>query len=354
MPTKHLLIAVTGMTPQVVTETLYGLMAHRKIPVDEIFVITTAEGKDALMGRSKRVPLPPLKQEIDRLRAQYALPVPSFDPAVNVLVAREESLELHDIRTDSDNQLFPNLIMEFIKTKTADPNTVLHCSIAGGRKTMSVALASALSLFGRKDDKLYHVLVSKEFEESKKFFPEMPEQGSELVLAEVPYLRLRERLPLLQEYPHATFSDLVAIAQGAIDEMVHLPPLILDNTSRTVTIGNVRIRLRPFDFAFYLFCAKQRKPVVGGKHFSDSNWKRLWRLYERLSPASGHRARVWNSMTGKYKEELLMKAASNIRLVLKRTLGTELAKHYAVTSLGESGQTRYAIMLDRSKIIVRQ
>jgi CRISPR-associated protein (TIGR02584 family) len=354
MQQKNMLVAVTGMTPQVVTETLYGLMVQKNIPVKELFVITTVEGKEALLGRSTRVPLPTLKEEIERLGAHYHLPAPSFDPAVHVLVAREESLELHDIRTDRENQLFPNLITEFIKAQTADPTTILHCSIAGGRKTMSVALASALSLFGRKDDKLYHVVVSKEFEDSKRFFPETPEQDAELVLSEVPYIRLRERLPLLHEYPHATFSELVGIAQGAIDEMVHLPPLILEKATRTVTIGNARIRLRPFDFAFYLFCAQQRKPVIGGKHFSDAHWKRLWKLYERVSPASGHRERVWKSMTGKYKEELLMKAASNIRLMLKRALGKELAKHYAVASLGESGQTRYTILLDRSKIIVRR
>ena len=349
----QVLIAVTGMTPQVVTETLYALLEHRKIPVDELFVITTAEGKDALMGISRRVSFPPLKQEIDRLCAQYALPELSFDPAVNVFVAREESLELHDIRTDRDNQLFPNLIMEFIKTKSANPNTVLHCSIAGGRKTMSVALASALSLFGRKEDKMYHVLVSKEFEDSKKFFPETVEQGTELVLGEVPYVRLRERLPLLQQYPHATFGELVAIAQGAIDEMVHLPPLIFEKATCSVVIGNERIRLAPRDFAFYLFCARQRKPVIGGKHFSDVNWKRLWNLYAQLAPDSKHRERVWKSMTGKYKDELLTKAASTIRLMLRRRVGEELAKHYAVTSLEERGRIRYAIALDRSKIIFR-
>jgi len=353
MRKRHLLIAVTGMAPQVVTETLYGLVIQKEIPISEVFIITTREGRDALSGSHSAFQGKSLSQEIVRLCAQYGVPPPSFDPSTNVVVAREESVELHDIRTDRDNLLFPNLIADFIRRKTEEPDTVLHCSIAGGRKTMSVALAFALSLFGRKDDKLYHVLVSKSFEESRKFFPETPTEQNELVLAEVPYIRLREKLPLLPKYPHATFIDLVAIAQGAIDEMVHLPPLIFEKTTCSVIIGRERIRLAPRDFAFYLFCARQQKPVIGGKHFSDVHWKSLWNLYAQLAPDSKHRERVWKSMTGKYKDELLTKAASTIRLMLRRRVGEELAKHYAVTSLEERGQIRYAIALDRSKIIVR-
>lgn len=43
---KEVLIAVTGLTPQVIAETIYAL-SQKKIPViiDEICIITTAIGK---------------------------------------------------------------------------------------------------------------------------------------------------------------------------------------------------------------------------------------------------------------------------------------------------------------------
>jgi CRISPR-associated protein (TIGR02584 family) len=349
MPPKHTLIAVTGMTPQVVTETLYGLMVQKKIPISEVFVITTAEGKAALMGEL-RVQLPPLVNEIQRMCAQYLLRQPAFDPARHVLVAREESVELHDIRSDRENQLFPNLITDFIRTKASEPDTVLHCSITGGRKTMSVAMASALSLFGRKDDVMYHVLVSKAFEDSKKFFPENEEESRQLVIAQVPYLHLLEKLPLLREYPRASFSELVSIAQGEIDQLLNLPRLIFDRSSRTVLVGSQRIRMKPFPFAFYLFCAKQRKPLNAGKRFGARNWNRLWNLYEQIAPAYGHKERVKRSMAGNGRAELLMKAASTVRRTLRQTLGEGLARYYAVTTVGEYRQARYTILLDRSKI----
>ena len=44
---REVLIFVAGATPQIITETLYGLMVEKKPPVwpDEIFILTTETGK---------------------------------------------------------------------------------------------------------------------------------------------------------------------------------------------------------------------------------------------------------------------------------------------------------------------
>ena len=73
---KNILLAVVGLSPQVVTETLYALHQQGR-GVDAIHLITTREGKEAILslyplpaGR----PLPPLPGRIrhrsgdDRLR----------------------------------------------------------------------------------------------------------------------------------------------------------------------------------------------------------------------------------------------------------------------------------------------
>lgn len=347
---RQVLLALTGMTPQVVTETLFALVFQRGVAIHELCVITTAEGKKAVLGETD---LPALEKELERMCMVWNIPKPQFDTTSSVLVANEETIELHDIRTDRDNRLFPNLITDVVRRYTSDAATVLHCSIAGGRKTMSVAMAFALSLFGRKEDKMYHVLVTKEFETSKKFFPETNEEAAQLVLAEMPYIRLREKLPLLQDYPQGSFSDLVALAQGVVDEMMYLPPLVFEKSTRSVIIGERRITLRPFDFAFYLFCATQKRPVPAGKHFGDAEWKKLWRIYERLSPSYGHRERVRKSMSNAQRDHLLTKSASTIRRALTEALGRGIAKYYAITSVGQYGDVRYTIVLDQSKIEVK-
>jgi CRISPR-associated protein (TIGR02584 family) len=349
---RQLFIAVVGMTPQVVTETLFVLLVQRKIPIDEMFIITTAEGKGALLGTAGNNHTS-LRKELMKMCEQYRCSLPTFDEDKSVLVAREETVELHDIRSDRDNQLFPNLIADFIRSLTSDPQLTLHCSVAGGRKTMSIAMAFALSLFGRKKDKLYHVLASGEFEKSKQYFPHTTEEGRDLVLAEVPYIRLRDILPLLRQFPQASFSDYVAMGQGEIDRLMNLTPLTFDRENRTVHIAEHVFRFRPLEFAFYLFVAQHKKPVLGGKRFSELNWNQLHKLYNKLSPATGHKERVNKTISGRRRDELLTKAGSTIRHSLKKVLGEELAKWYAVTSIAKYADVRYTILLGHDKVIVQ-
>jgi CRISPR-associated protein (TIGR02584 family) len=341
---SHILFAVTGMTPQVVTETLYALMVQRKLQINEIYVVTTAEGKEKLLSP------PSLGHEIIRLCEHYQMIKPSFDPETHVIVAKEESIELHDIRSDRDNKLIPNIICDFVRKKTQDRNTVLHCSLAGGRKTMSVAMAFALSLFGRKHDKLYHVLVSDELEKSKKYFPETLQEEQQIVLSEVPYISLREKLPLLREHPEATFSELVEIAQEGIDELEAIPRLIFDKSNCSVHIGEKKIKLQPFDFAFYLFVAKQKQPVLVGKSFSQKDQEELRRIYISLSPPVGNKERIMKTISGVERAQRLTKSASNVRRILRKELGPKLAPYYEIQSSGEYGKIRYHIELDKSKM----
>ena len=44
---KHILLAVIGMTPQVITETLFAIHQQRR-RIDAIHVITTRHGKEAI------------------------------------------------------------------------------------------------------------------------------------------------------------------------------------------------------------------------------------------------------------------------------------------------------------------
>ncbi|HMQ68894.1 MAG TPA: CRISPR-associated ring nuclease Csm6 [Ignavibacteria bacterium] len=191
---KNLLICVSGLTPQIITETLFCLSIRKKICIDELFVITTSRGRNVILGKDKQMNkergYPPLIDEIDRMCKKYKnIKNPKFKPE-NIKVANELSIELADIRTDDENKLFPNALCEFINEKTKDNYNILHCSISGGRKSMSVDMAFALSLFGRENDKLWHVLTHED-QEFKGFFPENKKQENDLELAEIPYVKLR-------------------------------------------------------------------------------------------------------------------------------------------------------------------
>jgi len=120
--------------------------------------------------------------------------------------------KLADIRTVKENEATGDRISSFIRTKTSEPGTRLHCSLAGGRKTMSFYLGAALQLFGRPQDRLYHILVSPEFESNPSFFYphktdttiecRMPDgttarlnsRTAKVELAELPFVRLGSNL----------------------------------------------------------------------------------------------------------------------------------------------------------------
>jgi len=67
--------------------------------------------------------------------------------------------ELEDIRNTDDNECAANFITSVIREFAKRNDVVIHCSVAGGRKTMSVFAGLAMTLVGRKQDHLYHVLV---------------------------------------------------------------------------------------------------------------------------------------------------------------------------------------------------
>ncbi len=345
---QRLLVAVTGMTPQVVTETLYALSVQRFIPIDQIFIITTLEGKNKIEEVK-------LHEKIQELCTHYKVIMPSFNYNENVYVAREESVELSDIRNDKENELFPNLIVEVIRTLADEPNNQLFCSVAGGRKTMSVAMAYALSLFGRKDDELLHVLVSKELEHSGKFYPQSKKEDTQLVMATIPYIRLREKLPLLRQYPKANFIELVKYAQHDIDELKVEHPLVFDSKTFTVGIGDNVIKLKPFDFAVYLYVAKCRKPMKAGKHLSESDWEKILMLYDKIFTASGVKERVKESGKKDYisHDARLTKSVSTIRNALKKELGEDIAMNYTIRSIGEYGNKMYSIRIPYAKRVFR-
>jgi len=270
---KHILISVAGLTPQVITETIYYLTQLRSPPVaiSEIFILTTSLGKEkilsSLLGRRHG--------KYFALLRDYSI-APStiqFD-ASHILVLKDaQGNELQDIRTRSDNEAVADQILAFVREKAVDPNCSLHCSLAGGRKTMGLYLGFALQFYGRPDDVLSHVLIHPpQLEMDRDFFYPPPENrpyqlkdGSILKaeeirveLAEIPVLLLKDKIPLLQEKRDLGYSELVRLTQEEF-KLFHTPaPLIINPTSRSLCIGEISLSLTYLQFALYLFLARRR------------------------------------------------------------------------------------------------
>lgn len=273
---RRILLAVTGLTPQVVTETVYALL-HSGGPIPtEIHVLSTARGRDeagrALLGDDPGW--------FGKLRRDYTLPPIAFDETHLHVLEDAAGRPMEDIRTREDNDRAADGIAEWVRRLTEDPDSELHVSLAGGRKTMGFYAGYALSLFGRPQDRLSHVLVSAPYESLPGFFyptryphpvPLHKGEGeadaslAEVTLADIPFLRLRHGLPD-SLVGSARFSEIVRTAQRALGPA----EVWIDYAGRRLVAGGVAVRLSPVDLAFYGWLARRVEERSGPVRRPDS------------------------------------------------------------------------------------
>lgn len=263
-------VCLAGLSPAVITETLYALATRRRRPVipREVHLITTHGGYPtvvaALMGPAGA---------LARLRQQYRLPESSLrctDAHVHVLRDAYGG-PLDDIRTAEDSRAAGEQINRLVRDLAADSATELHCSVAGGRKTMSALLAAALQLHGRPGDRLYHVLVNEPFERVQDFyFPPRPpvryrldgkpvdSRAARIELAEIPFVRLGaavQRLGLRGLNLEGLAAEVEAEAQGRLRPET----LVIGLPRRRAAIGGRPLGLAPQELALYAFYAEARR-----------------------------------------------------------------------------------------------
>jgi len=251
----------------------------------EIALVTTHKG-------AEHVRLDLLSQEpgwFHRLRRDYDLPQIAFDESRIHIIRDAAGRPADDIRTPGDNEAAADFIAETVRSLTADPDSALHVSIAGGRKTMGYYLGYALSLFGRPQDRLSHVLVTPPFESHPQFFYPTPEQRiihsldrhstpldcsqAEVTLAEIPFVSLRHGFDdrLLRGKIH--FSDAVAAARRALGP----PSLVLDLGGRKIRAADQIVRLPPARLALLSLFAHRvlagEPPLAGPpREVPDPEW----------------------------------------------------------------------------------
>jgi CRISPR-associated protein (TIGR02584 family) len=324
---RRILLAVTGLTPQIVTETLYALAVERRLWVPtEIRIITTRRGAE----KAARTLLSE-KGWVHRLRQDYGLPAIRFGVEDIHVITGPKGVPLDDILDEADNAAVADLITEEVRKITADPDASLHVSIAGGRKTMGFYVGYALSLLGRAQDRLSHVLVPPAFESQKDFFYPAPGAAeARVLLGDIPFVRLRDGLPDRLLEGHARFSETVAEAQKA------LPPLALglDPATRSVTAGGESFVLEPAQFAFYWMMAERCMTGRGGAHRSDPGLgEELLAFYRRLVNVNSGGYEQTEKAYRHFNEDNFDPAQAKVKRALKRALGERRALPYLIGRL---------------------
>lgn len=251
---RTILLVVSGMSPQVITETLYVLIQENRVP-DEVRLITTERGRQNAV-----LQLLEGDRHFFRLLADYKVSHRVHFNEQSITVVRDaRGRPLSDIRTPEDNEAAADTICSIVRELTRDDHTELHVSLAGGRKTMGFYAGYALSLFGRPQDCLSHVLVSELYESNRDFFYPSPKRrvihaadgsvldasAAKVWLARIPFVRMRDRLPEILLTGKHSFSETVRLAREATEPV----ELAVSPFERTYRINHCHGKLSPLNTA---------------------------------------------------------------------------------------------------------
>lgn len=267
---KTILVAVTGASPQVLTETIYALYKQGKPLPSEVYVITTEGTKKTLeKGLFEN-------GYWNKLLQDYQLPDIKFGPEHIWLIADDFGHVLDDAKGEEDQSIMADFITRKIAKLTDNNDIALHASIAGGRKTMAFYMGYAMSLYGRSQDILSHVFIDDEFEFEPEFYYPTPDDSyfqskkdiskrlnakdAKVTLAEIPYVRMRKQLEksLILLVQDSSFSKTVA-RMNAFNQPIEV---IISYRSRSINILGIDIKISPKLLAMYLFILKQPNRTI--------------------------------------------------------------------------------------------
>lgn len=363
MPTdfsRRILLLVTGLTPQVVTETVYALavQAERRFIPTEIHVISTGEGAE----RARLSLLDPATGQFHALCSDYGLHDVLFTPDHIHVIEDASGNPLTDIRTPEDNLRAADYIVHFVRNFCGDEASMLHVSIAGGRKSMGFFAGYALSLFGRSQDRLSHVLVNDPFESLPDFyFP--PAQGkvlhtrnnrpvhtsnAHIMLADIPFVRLRGGMPQNLQDKQISFHETVEEVQSGL----HFISLSFDVVRKSICCGGKWIRLPPVLFAFYLWLA--RKQVMtsgqGSIHWQEADQHEFLDVYAEVAGSmSASLEQTRQVLKNGFDRQFFEDKKTKINSKLKEQLPLE-ASFYQIATFGEKPYKKYGLKLASDQI----
>lgn len=268
----RILLAVSGLSPQIVTETLFALSQQPEpfVPT-EIHIITTGIG--AHKARQKLCE----EKQIEKLCLDYGLETPKFNNEHIHLLHDSQGNLVADIITEQNNEQLADFITAQLQgiIEHYDEQCAIHFSIAGGRKTMSFYAGYIMSLLGRPQDRLSHVLVSENYEFAPDFFypsvndsfinithPKTKEmltlntKDAQVTLADIPFVRLSHGFKKGFLSDKLTFSTLVQAAQKATYGHSYLEIVTEPHPSKRLKVirilaNDIEIGLEPADAAFY-------------------------------------------------------------------------------------------------------
>jgi len=372
MNRKNILLAVTGMSPQVVTETIYALYNDKKIVIDEVQIITTSVGKEQAwlnLGAINQSDIGQIKQ----LCNDYDLPQIHFEEDSIFVIPDSSGKEISDARSIDDHNALADFITNHVRNLTKNKEVNIHASLAGGRKTMTFFMGYALSLFGRVQDSLTHVLVSKEFENLPGFFYPTPydktltnrenltlnARKAQVTLAQIPFVRMRDEMPGRMIKQPISYTETIDLINMSSEE----PSLYIDLlTPQLIVNDKIEVPMANAEIAFLAWMAHRTIKSEGGVATPTEGYPELSYandfsfFYEIITGSISGRVEraLKEGMDKKYFEG----RKTNIKKALETTLGKKTAANFYVQPTGlitKHGTAKlFGLKIKSENITIRQ
>jgi len=272
-----ILLAVTGMSPAVLTETVWALAQEKPTVIpDRVVVLTTVAGSGAIERELLAPGTAGGDSNWQRLRLallgdmagedhRLILDPPRMIATIDSRTGRGVPVE--DIRHPADNTAAANFILEEVRRIVENRDTRLVASLAGGRKTMGALLYAAMTLLGRETDRLTHVLVNEPFDDPRLqprfYFPPDPPRvhwlsgapgaaprefssaDARIELADVPFVPLRNRFLDLAELPGSFHALIARYSRQFHADATRKVRIEIRLAEKALIIEGQRLRIRP-------------------------------------------------------------------------------------------------------------
>ncbi|MDD6087826.1 MAG: CRISPR-associated ring nuclease Csm6 [Desulfovibrionaceae bacterium] len=351
---KKILVSLCGTSPQIITEALYALHRQDRFP-SRVIILTTEKGREIC----RSVLMPP-NGRLAGLLADLGR------PANSLLLAEEDictpadygiDKSFADITNEESSNAFFDLCLEKVFHLTRDQDCELLFCIAGGRKTMSAALALAAQCYARPWDSMFHVLVEPEEKMCASFFyPSADCADVRIILASLPFFRMRETLPSAMLQSSASLKALSAICIAPKPLSVHL-----DWENRALSCESKKVTLPPVEFAIYMFFAQKAAACPDGVEICPDTCRECALSVESVLKGSGEVAAIYQRIDKKALANghngILNLDMENFRIYrsrlnsrLKKAFGEQTGSRLCIVSQRISGSAVYSLRIPRRQI----
>ena len=246
----EILVISVGESPQIITQTLWYYLYNKIREFDRIVLVTTSTGKNAIakkLFKNKGL----MKLEIALGLKKGTLKISKND----LIVLKDKSgKELKDIRSSKNSEDEMQQIFECMKLILSDENTRAIVAVTGGRKTTSIAMALATSVYGRSQDEMINIIINEELLASEWFFPDNPNDKKQKVsISSIPYIKTGKYLKGLDVN---NTVELINIAQTRMDEIAPLTKVVIKG--KTILIDNKKYQIPPSLMMIWRHLARQK------------------------------------------------------------------------------------------------